>query len=142
MPFKYHSYIGGLKDCPPRSCQPRTLTAYRFVFADSSHSRYPNNYLPVALINPARRKIGGTDNEVCASYGLSFFDSLRNAQRRFEELRKKNKKLRNTLGTHIAEGQLDPSDGVVTKSDYKGHFTLHESDVANLPPKFTVIARL
>jgi hypothetical protein len=116
--------------------------AYRFVFKNPSHSRYSNNYLPVFLINPDRRKIDDSEDVQCDGYGLSCFDSLQSAQQRFEELLKKNKKLRDILGTHIAEGQVDPSDGVVTRSDYKGHFTLHESDIANLPSKFAVIARL
>lgn len=55
---------------------------------------------------------------------------------------KKNPKLRDILGTHIAEGRIDPSDGVTTKIDHKGHLTLHESDVADLPSKFTAIAGL
>jgi hypothetical protein len=142
MPLKYHSYIGKLKDCPPSSCQPRILTAYRFVFIDPKHSQYSNNFLPGFLIKPNRRKISHSDDFVCDGYGLSFFDSLQNARLRFEEMLKKNPKLRDTLGTHIAEGQIDPSDGVTTKSNDDGHLTLHESDVADLPSKFTAIAGL
>jgi hypothetical protein len=112
------------------------------VFNNSSHPRYPNNFSPVFIINPARQKIYDSDEKVCDGYGLSFFDSVTNARLRFQQLLKNNKNLKNTLGTHIAEGMIGPSDGVVTSTDDKGHFTLHESDVANLPPKFTVVAKL
>lgn len=142
MPFKYSSHIGGLRDCPPSSCQPRTVTAYRFVFPDPSHPKYRNNFLPVSIKDPTRLDINDPDEKKCDMYGLSFFDSEANARRRFEHFLRDRPKLRDTLGTHIAEGTIEPPDGVVTRTDRKGHFTLHESDVADLQPKFTAVTVL
>ena len=142
MPFKYSSYISGLHDCPPSSCQPRTVTAYRFIFTDPSHNNYGNNFLPVSIIDPTRVKINDPDEKKCTMYGLSFFDSEASARRRFERLLRSNPNLRDALGTHIAEGMIEPSDGVVTRTDHKGHFTLHESDLADLEPKFNPVAEL
>lgn len=142
MPFKYSSHISGLRDCPPSSCQSQTVTAYRFVFPDPSHPKYRNNFLPVSVINPSRMKINDPDEKKCDMYGLSFFDSVVSARRRFEQLQRDRPKLKNTLGTHIAEGAIDPAAGVVTRVDHKGHFTLHESDGADLQPKFTAVAVL
>lgn len=142
MSFKYSSHIGGLKDCPPSSCQPRTVTAYRFVFIDPNHPKYRNNFLPVSIIDPTRLDINDPDEKQCDMYGLSFFDSVASARRRFEGLLIDRPKLRDKLGTHIAEGTIEPPDGVVTRPDGKGHFTLHESDVADLQPKFNPVAEL
>lgn len=142
MSFKYSSHMNGLRDCPPSSCQPHAVTAYRFIFADPGHRRHANNFLPVLIINPRRQDIYDTEEKICAGYGLSFFDSAGSARRRFQQLLRNNPKLRNTLGTHIAEGTIEPPDGAVTRADDKGHFTLHESDAADLPPKFTAVAEL
>lgn len=138
MRFKYQSEIESIPDCPPDDYKSQRLKAFRFVFEDTNHQ---NNFRPVLIIKPRRRKTGmfRRNTAKCQGYGLSFFDSLENAHQKYFKLIKIRPQLAKTLGTHIAEGVIDRTDGVVSKINREGHFTLHEFEQVDLKDKFSPV---
>lgn len=115
-----------------------TIEAYRWVFKNLAH---PNNFLPVLVIKPSRKN-DMNDAQRCDGYGLSFFDSLANATKKYHALLQNYEKLPQQVGDHVARGMIDPADGVVSKVNREGHFTLHEDAAATLVAKFVVLGRI
>lgn len=136
MRFKYEKQIVNLPECPPEKYRGEQLPAFRFVFANITHK---DNFLPVLLKNPRRRLSG---NAKCQGYGLSFFDSLENAQTRYLKLRKNYRNIHKGIGTHIANGMIEENDGVVSEIDERGHFTLHEFEQIDLKSKFSLTMKV
>jgi hypothetical protein len=140
-PFKYQNYINQLSEpCPPSNYQPKAMTAYRFVFEETS-SKSKNNFLPILMIQP-KRQLNFNDTQKCQGYALSLFDTQENAEKRYLKLKKQIKNISKTLGTHLAEGQITQQDGVVSKTDNNGHFSLHEFNNTDLSSKFSIISSL
>ncbi len=141
MRFKYHLYINQLPDCPPSRYEPQNRKAFRFVFADLDHT---NNFLPVLLINPKRINSSGFKNNraKCSGYGLSFFDTLENAVRRYRGLQRSSPNIHKSIGTHIAKGVITKQDGTVSEINNDGHFTLHEFEQANLRKSFSIVEKV
>ena len=104
--------------------------AYRWVFSDIEDER---NFLPPYIRNPNRT------NDNCRVWCLSFFDSLENAKKRLAEITKHNKNLYKKLGTHVAEGELEKEDGIISEVDSQGHFGMFEYVKTDLTEKFQVI---
>lgn len=134
--YKYNSELTNLPDCPPSVARSRKLEAFRFVFNDINH---PHNFLPVIKIQPKREF--KNDKARCMAYGLSMFDSIEKAKDRYAKLQKKFPKIEKRIGTHIAKGLLEPADGVTTKADRTGHFTLYEFKGTNLKTKFHIVSK-
>ena len=142
MNFKYSEYIESLKaECPPSSYIPQERTAYRFVF-QSGHPKANTSFLPVLLINPQRRLKPDTPNTRCMGYALSLFDTQENAQKRYRSLKKKNKNIGKVMGDQVARGIINKNDGLASEVDKNGHFSLHESQEANLEKKFQIVCSL
>jgi hypothetical protein len=141
MQFKYGRKIEGFANCPPTHYESRAFAACRFVFAEMSH---PNNFLPVLAIKPKRINAPDfvTEQAKCLGYALSLFDTLEDAQRRYQQLSRYNKNFYKTVGTHIASGEIERTDGVASPVDDNGHISLHEFAGADLPAKFRVIAEV
>lgn len=137
MLYKYAEYINAIEDCPPTDYQNRTVTVFRWVHEEMDH---PNNFLPVALINPRRVNATAIDlQEKCALYGLSMFDSMNNARKRYRALTAQNPRFPKTVGEYVAEGKLLQTDGVISSANQQGHLTLYEYEGIDLKTKFTIV---
>ena len=137
MRFKYQVYLSELPNCPPSDYERKNIQAFRFVFADLS---LENNFLPVLLQNPKRSF--SDDEATCQAYGLSLFDTLENARKRYFTLKKSFRKIDKVIGTHIAEGSIEEDDGVVSKINSYGHFCLHEFEQTDLWVKFRLVMKI
>jgi hypothetical protein len=135
--YKYQSYLDTMNNCPPQVCEHRELTAFRFV---SANVKEKENFLP-PLIKTPQRIIPGNDKR-CDGYGLSFFASVSQAASFYASLQNTVKNIHISIGTHIAEGNLKPTDGVCTKVNSQGHFTLHEYSNANLKLHFRIVKQV
>jgi hypothetical protein len=145
MSFKYQKYIEALfVHCPPSDYVAKERMAFRFVFGDTYHKNYKNNFLLVLIIKPTRKngRRFKKDSSKCQGYALSFFDTLKNAKEKYAEIKKDNPNISEYIGTHIAEGIIEKEEGVVSKTDKKGHFSLHEFEETNLDKKFRVVSSL
>lgn len=139
MQYKYRQFIDPLPDCPPESSRPNETVAYRFVFEDMADDR---NFVPAFILKPERRE-ASTSNEICCSgYALSFFNSLQNAEAKYRKLRTTFKKIHQRIGTHIAEGNISKTDGVMTRITLEGHFDLHEFEGTDLRDKFKIVVKV
>ena len=124
--FKYQTYFEDLSvPCPPRYYVVQNKVAFRWIF---DKLKGEDNFIPVYFKNPKRFN-EKSEEERCMSLGLSFFDTLETAERRFLQLKKRlGQEAYKTLGTHIAKGQIRVEDGVNSMVDTGGHFTHHPSN--------------
>lgn len=136
MRFKYHIFVHDLTDCPPSHAYAQDLTAFRFVFNQIDDQR---NFVPVYILKPKRRLARDPHYKTCSGYGLSLFDSLENACKRYADLVESVPNFPQTVGTHIAKGQSNKSDGVVTEPNADGHLTLYEFEHIDLQVKFQIV---
>lgn len=142
MTFKYQEYIDNLSiQCPPSEYLPKELQAFRFVF-DASDQLSKNNFLPVLIIKPSRQLNPDTSAAKCQGYALSLFDTKENAEKRYSQLITKRPKLRKSLGTHLAKGFIASTDGLASKVDENGHFSLHEFANIDLSRNFNIVSAL
>lgn len=132
--LKYQNQIKDIGDCPPSECRRMDIKSFRFVFEDISHK---NNFLPVLIIKP-RRKLRN-EAEKCSGYALSFFSSIEKAKKRYINLKNACDNIEKTIGTHIALGLINKTDGLVSKINRVGHFSLHEFKDTDLKKKFHII---
>jgi len=89
------------------------------------------------MINPKRNFPDPSGQ--CLGYALSLFDSLENAQNRYRDMVKGRPTLRKKLGSHIAEGVIEETDGIISEVNSAGHFSLHEFEGTNLQQKFEIV---
>lgn len=136
MRFKYYTYVHDLTDCPPSHAYAQDLTAFRFVFNQIEDRR---NFAPVYILKPKRRHASDPHYKTCSGYGLSLYNSLDNACRRYADLVESVPSFPQTVGTHIAAGQIGKDDGVVTEPNTDGHLTLYEFEHTNLGLKFQIV---
>jgi len=139
LTFKYQEYINELSNCPPSDYQPIEMTAYRFVF-EENQEQSENSFLPVLIIKPHRKF--NTPQQRCKGYALSLFNTQNHAEQRYNQLRKNRPDISQTLGTHLAKGIIDKTDGIASSVDQKGHFNLHEFQHTDLSQKFEIITPL
>jgi hypothetical protein len=76
-------------------------------------------------------------DKMCLGYGLSLFDSVENAIKRYRNLydRKRpreKEKFKEEKGTDVVQLRLTKEDGLADKSSANGHFTLHEYERVDL----------
>ena len=87
--FKYQTYFENLSvSCPPRHYTVHNKMAFRWVF---DKLNVEDSFIPVYFKNPKRFN-EKSDEERCKALGLSFFETLETAERRFYTTRK-------TIGT-------------------------------------------
>lgn len=78
-----------------------------------------DNFVPRAIAVP--------DQEItCTRYALSFFDTTDKGRKRMLRMEMKTAKIRVKLGTHLATGVLNKTDGVSGESNKNGHFNHFE----------------
>ena len=101
---------------------------------------HPDNFRPPAAIKPSRT--WGDDDERCEAFALSLFETAEALVVEMAALEKNFKQLRKRIGNHIATGNIETTDGVMSTPDQKGHFNLHESETCQLESKFNWIGPL
>jgi hypothetical protein len=123
--FKYQTYFEKLSTpCPPTEFTAQNRKAFRWIFDEIDDS---DNFKPVYFKNPKRFN-DKSDEEICMAIGLSFFESLATAEKRFYQLKKRlGGEAFKILGSQITEGFLNEEDGVSGKTDANGHSTHHPS---------------
>ncbi|MGE8436608.1 MAG: hypothetical protein ACN6P2_08725 [Pseudomonas palmensis] len=107
--------------CPPAGASHRATKAWRWVF-DPLRTHC---FSPVAIKHPPRLLRANEPDEKCSCWALSMYDSERESIRAFSRIEKNFKKIRKTLGSHVALVEILPSDGLCTPIDGNGHFDFH-----------------
>lgn len=140
MQFKYSAHIGAIEGCPPADYHNAEMTVYRWVHQGIRH---PNDFLVVAMINPRRVNDPAIDlSNKCKGFGLSFYDSLQNAQKQYCARIAQHRHLVESIGEYVAEGKVTKRDGVISPVDKRnGHLTFHEYAGVDLKEKFVVVGR-
>lgn len=133
--MKYQTEMCKIANCPPSNGIEEQQIAYRFVFDPIDEK----SFIPQGVKNPSR--VDNTlEKRKCSTLALSFFISEESAKDKFYALSKNSKNLHKTLGSHIAKGVLNTTDGYRTKICKKsGHFDFFEKKDANFLPNFEII---
>jgi hypothetical protein len=115
--FKYAAQLGACKKqpCPNHSrYAPRQVRAYRWM----NHPPTSNDFVPVAIRD-------SMPNPSCDHWNLSFFDTVPNAEAKWNELDERVD-AENRYGGHIGAIDLTHVDGASCLPASTGHFGLHE----------------
>lgn len=127
-----------LPQCPPNHYQEKDKICYRWVFESIKDEK---NFKAQADKNPSI--INSKDDRLkCDYYALSFHNSLENSRRAFEFLENNVKNARKRLGSHIAKGKIEQTDGVAEEPNDIGHFNFHPSQKCNFGEKFVILEEL
>lgn len=139
--YKYQQDYDNLKNpCPPSDYTAQEIVpVFRWIFKPIHE---PENFLPQYHKKP-KRFLNKDDLQKCKALGLSFFNNLEGAVERFNELKSiLGGNVYSTLGTDIAEGKIEKSDGVNGPIERLGHFTHHPSETAQYEKIFQIIQSL
>ncbi len=130
--LKYQSNLECAENCPPtRECLEGPF--YRWVHEESEHHKY--DFLPVFLINPARIP-EDDDEEYCKGFGLSVYNTAKQAENKLLGLikvRKNPQKIIDEKGNWIAKiVPLSTPIGFTDGPAPDGHITLHPFEDVDL----------
>ncbi|MBM0400892.1 hypothetical protein [Serratia sp. 4542] len=136
MEFLYRNDIDTheIQQCPPLDAQPVSLLAWRWTFEPYT----ANCFSPLGKVNP-KRILSPTITDKCSCWGLSMYSTQDKAESVFSEIEKNFKKARQTIGTHVSKGNLEPEDGVITEIEDNGHFDFHPYTGVDIKLKFEVV---
>jgi hypothetical protein len=139
MDFFYKEQMEILNSsCPPDNYQQIEIECFRWVFNDIKNE---NNFKAQALKNPKILN-AKSDAAKCECYALSFHNSELNSRKHFEYFLSQGTHVYKRLGTHIAKGKLEKSDGVSSDIDKIGHFNYHHIFNNEFQNKFEIISQL
>ena len=131
MALKYQNEIDAL-GCSLESFSERdNRKAFRWIINNMDH---PNNFLPRALIIDKEK--------TCGSWGLSFFETLKQSIDRLNHIVSDKAYLYKKLGNLIAEGTLERNDGLSEDCNEIGHFNHHEYVGIDLKSKFQIVHKV
>lgn len=136
--MKYKNDLVKITNCPPCDCERKTLQAYRFVFEPVCM----NSFIPQGKKSPVRICNEKNDKTKCSLLALSMFITEAQAIAKYQALKKKHKNIHKIIGTHLAKGQINDSDGLVTKYNHEGHFDFFEFLNTDLTKNFVVLKDL
>lgn len=140
--FKYCHEIEKLEQvgiCLPDLKEPNAKEAYRFVFIE----RKDKNHLPIYKLQPNRLSQEIKKGNVTTNgYALSNFETMAQAECRYEYLRKVCKNIKLSIGDALSGGTIENDDGMITETNGVGHFELYEYESCDLNHKFHVIKEL
>lgn len=129
MKYKYQKEI---IDCNLDDYHEReNRSAYRFVYKDIEEVK---NFLPVNLVSPENSK-----SYSCIGWALSFFSDQDKAKRRYYALLKNKPMLYKKIGTHLAMGHIQKTDGVSNDEQSSGHFSHYEYIEVELKKSFVIL---
>lgn len=125
LKYKNEIAAGNCGLCPPSNCAPviQPKIAARWVTGTMPN---PNHFLPVRIETPSR-KLGDSHERKCSGYALSFFESVDHARKCLQYMAANSPKFE-MRWTYIANTLINPGDGLMSITDHKGHFDLHEFD--------------
>lgn len=133
--LKYANHLANIQnndgDSCTTNCQELSQPAFRWVFSEISD---PRNFVPVAVT--------GRYQNVCSGWAISLYDTLENSEKKYFDLLKDRPKLFKKLGTHVAEGNIQQSDGLCSLSNIEGHFDCHEYIDTDFSSTFAVVKAL
>jgi hypothetical protein len=129
MPLKYQQQIAAFAPTEEDWKEFEGLDnkpSFRWVFEDMAHEK---NFSPV-YSSPERLAADRQRGKLTfKGWALSFFDTKKNAKTRLEYFTKGKPNLYKKLGTHIAEGVINSTDGITEiKCSEHGHFNHFENE--------------
>ncbi|MEY5049980.1 MAG: hypothetical protein RLZZ175_3339 [Bacteroidota bacterium] len=139
MDYLYKQDLELLESCPPSDYKSYNCECFRWTFNNINDVR---NFTSQAKRNP-RVLNSKKDFEKCEYHALSFHDTLKNSIECFEFLCNNFTNIRKNIGTHIAKGILNKSDGLGQNIiDKNGHFNFHPFVNNNFKNNFTIYQKL
>lgn len=140
--FKYCHEIEELEKVGislPDLKEPNTKESYRFIFSEGTD----RNHLPAYILQPNRLSQEIKKGKVTTNgYSLSNFETIEQAECRYEYLRKVCKNIKLSIGDTLSGGIIENDDGKITETNGEGHFELYEYENCDLNQKFHVIKGL
>lgn len=130
--------IDQIPNCPPKNSKSLTQTAYRFVFEPIDLE----SFKPQGFKKPARVANASKPDKKCSLMALSMYTSRQAAISAYEYFANNVPKIKNTIGTHLAEGLISDQDGLQTEPDETSHFDFFEKDGSDIKNKFKIIEQL
>ncbi len=138
--LKYKEYLEKYKNCPTSDFIEVERDAFRWTGTDVSLE----DFIPVNIKRKPPARILDDSDKMCMAYGLSMFDTLNNALKKYFKLYKKQRihqqeHFKQDKGTKIAMINLTKNDGIAdlpNKNNF-GHFTFHEYKETNLVGKIS-----
>jgi hypothetical protein len=130
MRLKYHQEILKCNDYDLENFKETARIAYRWVFEDITAKE---NFLPINLLRPKLETI-----RVQSFWALSFHSNISSSICRYRELTSNKKHLQKRIGTHIAKGILNVSDGISNNHNREGHFDFFEYEDVQLNNNFAI----
>ena len=110
---------------------------FRWTFSPITH---PQNVIPRAKIESNPRV--ENDKLTCEGWSLSMFESQEKAINNFQNYFKSKPNIGKKIGTHLASGILEPTDGFCGPIGENGHFEFFELHDCDLSTKFNIISEL
>jgi hypothetical protein len=117
------------------------MQAFIFVF-DKTHEKAKSHNFKPSFIRHPRRLLNETPAKRCQGYALSLFNTQQNLEKHYLKLKQSTPNISETLGDWIAEGFIEETDGLASKVDSRGHFSLHEFENTDLEIKFNLMSSL
>jgi hypothetical protein len=145
MPLKYQKEIEALSPTKEDWLdyhQEDNKQSFRWVFEDIKDAR---NFTPRYGFPAVYRMEEGRRSLKFTGWSISFFDSLDNARRRLKHFCEDKPEMQKRLGTHLAQGIVNSTDGLTQiKCDKHGHFNHFEFKATNFYDvgKFEVVEKL
>ena len=139
--FKYQAKLDGLKEpCPPAEYTSVDITlVFRWVFEPIEN---PINFLPLSLRDPPRIQLFN-DKGKCDAWALSLYNTRAAAINRFKIIMNRNPQSFKTLGTHLAVGFIQETDGVNSEvSEETGHISHHPYNTTDFAARFRILEKL
>ena len=136
MKLKYSDCLSLIPNCPPTHALSVDRVAYRFVHETVAHEK---SFVPPAILKPARVF---PEDQRCDALALSMFTSRDNAIAVYTELVKIVKNIRKTIGSHLAEGNINATHGLATPVEGNGHFNLFAAESAEFTTCFSIAVEL
>ncbi|MEI9943986.1 MAG: hypothetical protein WDN26_07150 [Chitinophagaceae bacterium] len=132
MPLKYQAEIDAYNASFNDYSEVENKIAFRWTFEQITH---PNNFLPVTKTNPSNKKAF----EHVTGWALSFFETQQQSKARLQYISEDKPKAYKKLGTHIAEGKLQKTDGICQiQCDQFGHFNFFDYENVDFTPNFQI----
>lgn len=122
--------------CPLKGCTPQNRLSYRWIYAPIDHEL---NFMPNSIFDTKRNKPRRINDKtdlgfICSYCSVSLFDTLENAKKVFKNL---PPSAQTNLGyTHVAEGIVTETDGVMDSISSHGHFNFFEYENMKYTERF------
>lgn len=137
--LKYEEEISKIK-CDFSNFKESQIISFRWTFDKIEN---PLNFLPVYILDPDRKKFDDKKNKTSSiGYALSLYSSKEGGVRKYNKIISDKPKAFLKLGTHIACGIIETTDGINDEANIEEHFSHFEYENVNLKDKFEIIEKL